>query len=55
MLTVSDRDRFLNEGGIIAFVVEAGHVRFDISQRAATSAALTLNARLLNVARSVQR
>ena len=55
VLTVSDRDRFLNEGGIIAFVVEAGHVRFDISQRAAMKSSLALNARLLRVARSVQK
>jgi len=55
VLTVSERDRFLNEGGVIAFVVEAGHVRFDISQRAAMKASLSLNARLLRVARHVQR
>jgi hypothetical protein len=55
VLTVSDRDRFLTEGGMIAFVIEDRHVRFDINQRAASRALLTMNARMLNVARSVQR
>jgi len=55
VLTVSDRDGFLREGGMIAFVIEDRHVRFDISQRAAVRASLTINARMLNVARSVQK
>ena len=54
-LKIGDRDGFLREGGIIAFVIEGRHVRFDINQRAASSASLTMNARLLNVARSVQK
>lgn len=55
VLTVSDRDGFLREGGMIAFVIENRHVRFDINQRAAVSARLALSARLLSVARSVQK
>ena len=55
VLTVGDRDGFLREGGIIAFVIENRHVRFDINQRAASSASLSLSARLLSVARSVQK
>jgi YfiR/HmsC-like len=55
VLTVSDRDRFLMEGGMIAFVIEDRHVRFDINQRAASKGSLTMNARMLNVARSVQK
>jgi YfiR/HmsC-like len=55
VLTVSDREKFLNEGGMIALFLEGTHVRFDINLRAATKASLSLNARLLNVARSVQR
>jgi uncharacterized protein DUF4154 len=55
VLTVSDRERFLQEGGIIAFMVQDRHVRFDISQRAAAKASLTISARLLSVARSVQK
>ncbi len=55
VLTVSDRKSFLREGGIIAFVIEGRHVRFDVNQRAAAKAGLTISARLLSVARSVQR
>ena len=55
VLTVSDRPNFLDEGGIIAFVLEGRHVRFDINQRAASKASLNISARLLNVARSVQK
>jgi hypothetical protein len=55
VLTVGDGADFLRDGGMIAFVLDRGHVRFDINQRAASNAALSLSARLLNVARSVQR
>ena len=55
VLTVSDREKFLNDGGMIALFLEGTHVRFDINLRTATKASLSLNARLLNVARSVQR
>jgi hypothetical protein len=55
VLTVADREGFLREGGVIAFVIEDRHVRFDISQRAASNASLSIDARLLNVARSVSR
>jgi hypothetical protein len=55
VLTVGDQDSFLHEGGTIAFVLQARHVRFDISLRAAAKASLTISSRLLNVARAVQR
>jgi hypothetical protein len=55
ILTVSDRDDFIAEGGMIAFVLDEQHVRFDINQRTALRASLTINARLLSVARWVQR
>jgi YfiR/HmsC-like len=55
VLTVGDEDGFLRDGGIIAFAVEDRHVRFDINQRAAAKASLTLSARLLKVARSVKK
>ena len=55
VLTVSDRERFLLEGGMIAMAVEGDHVRFDVNQRAALRASLTVNARLLNVARRVEK
>jgi hypothetical protein len=55
VLTVSDREGFLDDGGMIALVVEDRHVRFDINKRAAAKASLTMNARMLNVARSVRQ
>jgi YfiR/HmsC-like len=55
VLTVSEQPDFLRAGGIIRFAIEDRHVRFDINQRAAANAALTLSARLLGVARSVQK
>ncbi len=55
VLTVSDRELFLREGGMIAFVVEDRRVRFDVSQRAALRASLAMSSRLLAVARSVQK
>jgi hypothetical protein len=55
VLTVSDRDRFLQEGGMIAFVLEDRRVRFDVNQNAAARASLTMNALMLAVARTVQR
>jgi hypothetical protein len=55
VLTVGDGADFLRDGGMIAFVLDRGHVRFDINQRAASQSDLSLSARLLNVARSVQR
>jgi hypothetical protein len=55
VLTVSDQEGFVREGSIISFVVQGRHVRFDINQRAASKAGLSLSSRLLNVARSVQK
>jgi hypothetical protein len=55
VLTVSDREGFLRDGGMIAFVIQSRHVRFDINLRAASRATLSLSARLLNVARLVQK
>jgi|SRR5579871_4421086 len=55
VLTVGEGDGFLREGGIIAFVIQDRHVRFDINQQAAIRASLDISARLLRVARSVQR
>jgi hypothetical protein len=55
VLTVSDGAGFLRDGGMIAFVVDNRHVRFDINQKAAAQAGLGLSARLLNVARRVEK
>jgi hypothetical protein len=54
VLTVGEGEKFLQDGGIIAFVIENRRVRFDIDQRAAAKAMLTLSSRLMNVARSVK-
>jgi len=55
VLTVGEDPGFLRQGGIINFALDGRHVRFDINQRAAASASLTISARLLNVARTVQK
>jgi len=55
VLTVGEGEKFLQNGGIIAFVVENRRVRFDIDQRAAMKAMLTLSSRLMMVARTVEQ
>ena len=55
VLTVGERDGFIREGGMIAFVLENRRVRFDIKPSAAEAAGLKLSSRLLSVARSVER
>jgi hypothetical protein len=55
VLTVGNGDKFLQDGGMVAFVVEDRHVRFDINQKAAVDAMLAVSSRLLNVARSVRK
>jgi hypothetical protein len=55
VLTVGEGENFLHEGGMIAFVVENRRVRFDIHVTAAANAMLTINARLLSVARTVEK
>ncbi len=55
VLTVGEGDRFLRDGGMVALVVDNRRVRFDINQTAATGAGLGLSARLLNVARAVEK
>jgi len=55
VLTVGEGADFLRDGGIIAFVIDNHHVRFDINQRAAAKAQLMLSAKLLSVAREVIR
>jgi hypothetical protein len=54
VLTVGEGENFLADGGIIAFVMENRRVRFDINVTTAANAMLTINARLLSVARSVK-
>jgi hypothetical protein len=55
VLTVGERDTFIREGGMIAFVIENRRVRFDINQIVAEKAGLKLSSKLLSVARSVEK
>ncbi len=55
VLTVGEGDRFVREGGMIAFVIENRHVRFDVNQTAALNAKLRFSSKLLNVARMVKK
>lgn len=55
VLTVSDIPQFARRGGMIAFVLEANRVRFEINLTSAERAGLTLSSQLLKVAISVRR
>ena len=55
VLTVGESAGFVDGGGIIEFVNENSRVRFDINPRNAERAGLTISARLLRVARRVER
>ena len=55
VLTVGEGQRFLRDGGMIAFVIDNRRVRFDINQSAADSASLRLSSKLLSVARVVEK
>lgn len=54
ILTISDRDGFCTEGGIIQLVERRGKLRFFINRQAADRAQLTLSSQLLKVARIVE-
>jgi hypothetical protein len=53
VLTVSDADNFLQNGGMIQFLLQAKHVRFAVNLDAVRSAQLSLSSELLKVAASV--
>ncbi|HET8645751.1 MAG TPA: YfiR family protein, partial [Vicinamibacteria bacterium] len=55
VLTVGDAPGFVDQGGMIGFVVEANKLRFEVNQDAAETAGLRLSSRLLSLARSVRR
>lgn len=55
VLTVGNSPRFLERGGIIAFVVEARRVRFDVDLESARRAGLKISSKLLRVARHVHQ
>ena len=53
VLTVGEGSRFLQQGGLISFVLEGNRVRFDVNKRAVDRAGLTVSSKLLRVARNV--
>ena len=55
VLTVSEVDQFLEQGGMINFFIESESVKFGINVQAAQSSGLKLSAKLLAVARNVTR
>lgn len=52
-LTVGDTKGFVEQGGMINFVLEDNRVRFEVNLKAAEQARLKVSAKLLNVARNV--
>jgi len=50
ILTVSDIDGFVRDGGIIRFVTENNKIRFQINAEAARAAHLTISSKLLQAA-----
>ena len=55
VLTISDIPGFARQGGIIGFVSETGKVKIEINLSAARQANLKISAKLLEVARIVER
>ena|SRR5665213_1755671 len=53
VLTVGETDAFVEQGGIINFVVLGDHVQFQVNQKAATQAGLHMSSQLLSVAKRV--
>jgi hypothetical protein len=54
VLTVGESVAFADAGGLIAFVVDAGRVRFEVNRTLAERRRLSFSARLLAVARRVR-
>jgi hypothetical protein len=55
VLTVGESPDFIEQGGIINFVRDAGMMRFEIDQEAARRARLQISSRLLRLARTPAR
>jgi len=55
VLTVSDTQDFLKQGGMIEFVNDQNRIRFEVNLAAADKAGLTLSSELLKVASAVHR
>jgi hypothetical protein len=54
ILSVSESDEFLEQGGVVNFVLKDNAVRFEINVKAAQAARLSLDANLLKVALTVR-
>lgn len=50
VLTVGEQPGFLEAGGAIVFMIDAGHVRFDVNPSAASSHGIRISSKLLRVA-----
>jgi len=55
VLTVSDIPDFAKRGGMIQFILDGNHVRFEINIAAARRSGLTLSSELLKIARAIRR
>jgi hypothetical protein len=55
VLTVSDMPDFINNGGMIQFVLKDNKVRFEVNLIAAEKAGLTVSSQLLKVATAIRR
>lgn len=53
VLTVADSQGFLEQGGIINFILEGSKVRFEIDQASAEKAGIKISSKLLQLARRV--
>jgi hypothetical protein len=53
VLTVGETKGFIEEGGIVNFVLQDDHVRFQVNNKAANQARLRISSRLLSVAKPV--
>ena len=54
VLTVGDAKGFIDEGGMINFILEGSKVRFDVNQEAAERAGIKISSRLLALAKHVK-
>jgi len=52
-LTVGDTKGFIDQGGMINFVLENSRVQFEVNHKAAEQAGLKISSKLLNVAKHV--
>jgi hypothetical protein len=54
VLTVGESPAFIDQGGMINFIIEGSKVRFDVNQEAAERAGIRISSRLLALAKHVK-